>query len=104
VASLKRRRRRSSDRAAQHLAYLVMVQLGQLVTLLPLSLLTPYGSPLHASGLLALALSQSVRSPDLDSVAMVQSLHLMLEGLAGLRYRDPDRPQGLSKATLTRQA
>lgn len=57
--------RGSSDHAAQHLAYLVMARLGQLVTSLPLSLLTLYDSPLHMRGLLALALSQSGRSPDL---------------------------------------
>lgn len=57
--------RGSSDHAAQHLAYLVMARLGQLVTSLPLSLLTLYDSPLRAPGLLALALSQSGRSPDL---------------------------------------
>lgn len=57
--------RGSSDHAAQHLAYLVMARLGHLVTSLPLSLLTLYGSPLRAPSLLALALSQSGRSPDL---------------------------------------
>lgn len=57
--------RGSSDHAAQHLAYLVMARLGQLVTSLPPSLLTLYGSPLRTEGLLALALSQSGRSPDL---------------------------------------
>lgn len=57
--------RGSSDHAAQHLAYLVMARLGQLVTSLPLSLLTLYASPLRSEGLLALALSQSGRSPDL---------------------------------------
>jgi glucosamine--fructose-6-phosphate aminotransferase (isomerizing) len=57
--------RGSSDHAAQHLAYLVMARLGQLVTSLPPSLLTLYASPLRAEGLLALALSQSGRSPDL---------------------------------------
>lgn len=57
--------RGSSDHAAQHLAYLAMARLGQLVTSLPPSLLTLYDSPLRADGLLALALSQSGRSPDL---------------------------------------
>jgi glutamine---fructose-6-phosphate transaminase (isomerizing) len=57
--------RGSSDHAAQHLAYLVMARLGRLVTSLPPSLLTLYQSPLRAEGLLALAMSQSGRSPDL---------------------------------------
>jgi glucosamine--fructose-6-phosphate aminotransferase (isomerizing) len=57
--------RGSSDHAAQHLAYLVMARLGQLVTSLPPSLLTLYRSPLQARGLLVLAMSQSGRSPDL---------------------------------------
>lgn len=57
--------RGSSDHAAQHLAYLVMARLGRLVTSLPPSLLTLYDAPLPAAQLVALAFSQSGRSPDL---------------------------------------
>ena len=57
--------RGSSDHAAQYLAYLVMARLGRLVTSLPMSLVTLYGSQLHCAGLLSLALSQSGQSPDL---------------------------------------
>jgi glucosamine--fructose-6-phosphate aminotransferase (isomerizing) len=57
--------RGSSDHAAQHLAYLLMARLGRLVTSLPPSLLTLYRAPLPAARLVALAFSQSGRSPDL---------------------------------------
>lgn len=57
--------RGSSDHAAGYAAYLVMARLGHLVTSLPMSLLTQYRAPLKAHGLLALAVSQSGRSPDL---------------------------------------
>jgi glucosamine--fructose-6-phosphate aminotransferase (isomerizing) len=57
--------RGSSDHAAQHLAYLVMARMGRLVTSLPPSLLTLYEAPLPAAQLVALAFSQSGRSPDL---------------------------------------
>ena len=56
--------RGSSDHAASYLAYLSALHGGRLVTSLSLSLLTLYGAPIRASGLLALAVSQSGRSPD----------------------------------------
>jgi glutamine---fructose-6-phosphate transaminase (isomerizing) len=57
--------RGSSDHAAHFLAYLVMARLGRLVTSLPMSLITLYASRLQCEGLVAMALSQSGRSPDL---------------------------------------
>lgn len=57
--------RGSSDHAAHYAAYLVMARLGRLVTSLPMSLLTLYQAPIDGRGLLALAFSQSGRSPDL---------------------------------------
>ncbi|MGQ0708719.1 MAG: SIS domain-containing protein [Rhodoferax sp.] len=57
--------RGSSDHAASYLAYLVMARTGQLVTSLPMSLLTLYGAPLAQAQRLAIAVSQSGRSPDL---------------------------------------
>jgi len=57
--------RGSSDHAATYLAYLVMSRTGQLVTSLPMSLLTLYRAPVASSGLLAITVSQSGRSVDL---------------------------------------
>ncbi len=57
--------RGSSDHAAAYLAYLVMSRTGQLVTSLPMSLLTLYKAPLASHGLLAIAVTQSGRSQDL---------------------------------------
>lgn len=57
--------RGSSDHAASYLGYLVMARLGQLVTSLPMSLVTLYRSSLATQGLAAFAFSQSGRSPDL---------------------------------------
>ncbi len=57
--------RGSSDHAAGYFAYLVTARTGRLVTSLPMSLVTLYHAPLMADGLLALAVSQSGRSPDL---------------------------------------
>jgi glutamine---fructose-6-phosphate transaminase (isomerizing) len=56
--------RGSSDHAAAYLAYLLTVHSGQLVTSLPMSLVTLYHAPLRAGRLLAIAISQSGRSPD----------------------------------------
>jgi glucosamine--fructose-6-phosphate aminotransferase (isomerizing) len=56
--------RGSSDHAAGYFAYLSALHGGRLVTSLSLSLLTLYGAPLSAPGLLALAISQSGGSPD----------------------------------------
>ena len=57
--------RGSSDHAAAYLAYLVMSRTGQLVTSLPMSLLTLYRAPVASSGMLAITVSQSGRSVDL---------------------------------------
>ncbi len=64
--------RGSSDHAAGHLAYLLTARTGRLVTSLPMSLVTLYHAPLAGRGVLALAVSQSGRSPDL--VEPVRSL------------------------------
>jgi glutamine---fructose-6-phosphate transaminase (isomerizing) len=56
--------RGSSDHAAGYLAYLCAARGGRLVTSLPMSLLTLYQAPIRAQGLLAIAVSQSGRSPD----------------------------------------
>ncbi|PUA20365.1 iron dicitrate transport regulator FecR [Glaciimonas sp. PCH181] len=57
--------RGSSDHASAYFAYLVMAQLGKLVTSLPMSLITLYRSPIEAADVLAVAVSQSGQSPDL---------------------------------------
>ncbi len=57
--------RGSSDHAAHFIGYLAMVRLGVWVTSLPPSLITLHNAPLQAQGMLALAVSQSGRSPDL---------------------------------------
>ncbi len=57
--------RGSSDHAAGYLAYLLMARYGRLVTSLPMSLVTLYRAPLVTLGTLAIAVSQSGRSPDL---------------------------------------
>ena len=57
--------RGSSDHAAHYLAYLVMARLGRLVTSLPMSLVTLYGSRIQCEGLVSFAFSQSGQSPDL---------------------------------------
>src|SRR5689334_4256676 len=57
--------RGSSDHAASYLAYLIMSRLGQLVTSLPMSLVTLYKSKLVAKNAFVLAVSQSGESPDL---------------------------------------
>jgi len=56
--------RGSSDHAAAYFAYLLTVRSGRLVTSIPMSLVTLYRAPLRAEGLLAIAVSQSGRSPD----------------------------------------
>jgi glucosamine--fructose-6-phosphate aminotransferase (isomerizing) len=55
----------SSDHAALYTGYLVMARLGQLVTSLPMSLVTLHRARIACDGLLALAFSQSGQSPDL---------------------------------------
>lgn len=56
--------RGSSDHAASYFAYLAMSRLGRLVTSLPMSLVSLEHAPLQAEHTLALAISQSGRSPD----------------------------------------
>jgi glutamine---fructose-6-phosphate transaminase (isomerizing) len=56
--------RGSSDHAAAYLAYLLTVRSGRLVTSLPMSLVTLHHAPLVADRMLAIAISQSGRSPD----------------------------------------
>ena len=73
VAELRRRApdhivtiaRGSSDHAAAYFAYLCMLRMGRYVTSLPPSLLSLHTAPLQRIGTLALAFSQSGRSPDL---------------------------------------
>lgn len=65
--------RGSSDHAAAYLGYLIMSQLGKLVTSLPMSLVTLYQSKIDCHGLLSISLSQSGRSPDL--VIPTQAFH-----------------------------
>ena len=57
--------RGSSDHAASYFAYLVMSRTGQLVTSLPMSLMTLYRAPMAHQRILAVSVSQSGRSPDL---------------------------------------
>ena len=64
--------RGSSDHAAAYFAYLATVRLGRLVTSLPMSLVTRYHAPLAADRMLAVAISQSGRSPDV--VEPIQAL------------------------------
>ncbi|MEH6461059.1 SIS domain-containing protein [Chitinimonas sp. JJ19] len=56
--------RGSSDHAAAYLAYLTMLRLGRLSVSLPMSLVTLYDAPLDVAGTVAVAISQSGRSPD----------------------------------------
>lgn len=57
--------RGSSDHAAHYMAYLMMARLGQLVTSLPMSVVTLYAGRLPCEGLVSVAFSQSGQSPDL---------------------------------------
>ena len=57
--------RGSSDHAASYFAYLAMQRIGVPVVSLPMSLVTLHRAPLAVQGQLAVALSQSGRSPDL---------------------------------------
>jgi glutamine---fructose-6-phosphate transaminase (isomerizing) len=57
--------RGSSDHAANYLSYLSAARGGHLVSSLPMSLVTVYRAPLATQGMLAIAISQSGRSPDL---------------------------------------
>lgn len=57
--------RGSSDHAAHYMAYLAMARLGEIVTSLPMSLVTLYAAKLRREGLVSVAFSQSGQSPDL---------------------------------------
>jgi glutamine---fructose-6-phosphate transaminase (isomerizing) len=57
--------RGSSDHASSYFAYLTMARAGKLVTSLPMSLFTIENPLLDAQGVMAVAFSQSGRSPDL---------------------------------------
>jgi glucosamine--fructose-6-phosphate aminotransferase (isomerizing) len=67
--------RGSSDHAAAYLAYLLTVRSGRLVTSIPMSLVTLYHAPLAGERLLAIAISQSGRSPDL-----IEPIRLLRQG------------------------
>ena len=67
--------RGSSDHAAGFLAYLMTVRTGRLVTSLPMSLVTLYRAPLEAHRMLAIAVSQSGRSPD-----VVEPIRVLRQG------------------------
>ncbi|WP_374351061.1 SIS domain-containing protein [Chitinimonas sp.] len=56
--------RGSSDHASAYLGYLTMLRLGRLSVSLPMSLITMYDAPLDVIGTVAVAISQSGRSPD----------------------------------------
>jgi glucosamine--fructose-6-phosphate aminotransferase (isomerizing) len=58
------------------------------------------GTP-GCEGLACLPL-HSARHAAFDAISVVQSFYLMVEALARARGRDPDRPPGLAKVTLTR--
>ena len=81
--------RGSSDHAAHFMAYLIMARLGRLVTSLPMSLITLYQSPIHCTGLVSMAFSQSGQSPDL-----VTPMRFFSEGGARTAafVNDPDSP------------
>lgn len=81
--------RGSSDHASAYFAYLVMAQLGKLVTSLPMSLITLYRSPIEAAEVLAVAVSQSGQSPDL-----IGPMRYLRDGGATTvaMVNDPDSP------------
>lgn len=83
--------RGSSDHAAAYLGYLTMAKLGRLAVSLPMSLVTLYEAPLDVAGTLAVAVSQSGRSPD-----VVEPLRHFREGGAETvaLVNDPDSPLG----------
>ncbi|PHV12255.1 iron dicitrate transport regulator FecR [Chitinimonas sp. BJB300] len=56
--------RGSSDHACAYLSYLTMLRLGRMAVSLPMSLVTLYDAPLDVAGTIAVAISQSGRSPD----------------------------------------
>ena len=108
--------RGSSDHAAAYFAYLVMSRTGQLVTSLPMSLLTLYKAPMAHQGLLAVSISQSGRSPDLvepmqafadagaTTVALVNDTHSPLAQAvqwAMPLHAGPERSVAATKSFIT---
>jgi glucosamine--fructose-6-phosphate aminotransferase (isomerizing) len=88
--------RGSSDHAAQHFAYLSMQRGGRLVTSLPPSLLTLHGARFDGAPPLALAWSQSGRSPDLvDSVKALRAAGAWTLALVN----EPDSPLAAAAAS-----
>ncbi len=57
--------RGSSDHAAHYMAYLAMARLGEIVTSLPMSIVTLHAAKMRRAGLASVAFSQSGQSPDL---------------------------------------
>ncbi|HEY9100745.1 SIS domain-containing protein [Chitinimonas sp.] len=83
--------RGSSDHASAYLAYLTMLRLGRLSLSLPMSLVTMYDAPLDVAGTVAVAISQSGRSPD-----VVEPIKRFREGRAQTvaLVNDPASPLG----------
>jgi glucosamine--fructose-6-phosphate aminotransferase (isomerizing) len=81
--------RGSSDHASAYLAYLTMLRLGRLSVSLPMSLITMYDAPLNVVGTVAVAISQSGRSPD-----VVEPIKRFRAGRAETvaLVNDPDSP------------
>ena len=89
--------RGSSDHAANYFAYLAMQRTGTPVVSLPMSLITLHHAPLAVRGQLAVALSQSGRSPDLvDTMAALSQAGARTVALVN----QPDSPLGIF-ATVT---
>jgi glutamine---fructose-6-phosphate transaminase (isomerizing) len=85
--------RGSSDHAALYGRYLLQATVGRPVSLAAPSLHTIYGLPLDASGYLAVAVSQSGRTPEIATVLRL----LRSSGATGIALtNDPDSP--LAKA------
>ena len=57
--------RGSSDHAAHYMAYLAMARLGEIVTSLPMSIVTLHAAQMRRASLACVAFSQSGQSPDL---------------------------------------
>ena len=108
--------RGSSDHAASYFAYLVMARYGQLVTSLPMSLVTLYRAPLAMRGTLAVTISQSGRSPDLiepieafrrggaTTVALVNDAESRLAGAAEWvlpLHAGPEKSVAATKSFIT---
>ncbi len=85
--------RGSSDHAASHFAYLVMARLGELVTSLPMSLVTLQPPRLRCQGLAAFAFSQSGQSPDL----LTPTQHFRADGACTVAFVN-DQASPLARA------